>query len=59
MDMEHIEQVTNLPIYVPWAFFFLQHLSACCPLLDTNNVMHAQKHLFGLLRMLQKTIIWH
>jgi len=35
------------------------NLSACCPLLDTNNVMHTQKYLFGLLGMLQKTVICH
>jgi hypothetical protein len=59
MDMEYLKQVTNLHIYVPWAFYFLQHLSACLPLLDTNNVMHAQKHLFDLLGMLRKTVICH
>jgi len=58
-DMEHLKEVTNLHIYVPWAFSFLQHLSACYPLLDTYNVMHAQKHLFDLLQMLQKTVIWY
>lgn len=59
MDKEHLKQVTNLPIYVPWALSFLQHLSACCLLLDTINVMPAQKHLFGLLGRLQKTVICH
>jgi hypothetical protein len=48
MDMEHIKWVTNLPSYIPWAFSFLQHLSATRPLLDTNKVMYAQIHLLGL-----------
>ena len=52
MDMEHLKQVTNLPIHIPWAFPFLQHFSASCLLLDTNKIMYAQKHLFGLLGML-------
>jgi len=57
--MEHNKQVINLPIHVPWAFSFLQHLSASCPLLDTSKVMYAQKHLFGFLGMLLKTVLCH